>query len=85
MKTRVQLSDFGAAFVYDKRNAHAAHAIQRFEVRAWGILAEELIGSTEGMHNSVRALITSCIGPLSDRPSFDEIVDVLGALVGALS
>jgi serine/threonine protein kinase len=65
---RVKLSDFGAAFFYDTA-APYAELVQRIEMRAFGVLVEELYKLSGGKDASLSELAKSCrckIGTFSD-------------------
>jgi hypothetical protein len=81
---RVLLSDLGAAFAYDAREGGVGRALERMEVRAYGVLAEELldrVAAPEAMVGLLRALASACLAAdVCSRPSFEELVDALDAL-----
>ncbi|MGI3899869.1 MAG: leucine-rich repeat-containing protein kinase family protein [Janthinobacterium lividum] len=60
------LSDFGAASALP--DGSAGEAWRRIEVRAFGLLLEELRACCEAPPASVLALARACAGPPSDRP-----------------
>lgn len=78
---QVLLGDLGAAAYYGAMDAAAGHALERMEVRAWGILVEELLARTGpegGALSGLRELQTRCCAPeVNARPSFREIVEAL--------
>ena len=70
---RVKLSDFGAAFFYD-RTAPYAKLIEKIEMRAFGVLVEELqaLLGDSGEENPLFAkLVGACYG--SDTTSFADL------------
>jgi serine/threonine protein kinase len=65
---RVKLSDFGAAFFYDKA-APYAELVQRIEIRAFGVLVEELYILSGGKEANLSELAKCCrsqIGTFSE-------------------
>lgn len=89
---RVLLGDFGAASFFTPGTAHA-HALQRLEVRAFGVLLAELLERCElTADTAVTATSRHVVARLSDlktaclddetarRPLFDEIERVLASL-----
>lgn len=76
------LGDFGAAARYAALDVPARAAVERFEVRAWGVLVEELLARVTTPEaaslDSLRALAQRCCTPVvTDRPTFAEIVAAL--------
>lgn len=73
---RVKLSDFGAAFFYD-RTASYATWIEKIEMRAFGVLVEELQGLLEGEEESpiFVKLVTACRE--SEATSFADLGQLL--------
>jgi hypothetical protein len=75
------LGDFGAAMVYDVADTVIAAGLERIEVRAFGLMLEELLvrcaGETEDERNvmdEVRLVQEACTGSLVDgRPSFRAV------------
>ena len=84
---RSLLGDFGAASLFDPQALHAG-MLQRIEVRAFGILMEELIERCnvgpgcghilEGLAHLQRACLQEQIG---SRPLFDEVELLLSELI----
>lgn len=67
------LSDFGAAARL--LDGAAGQAQRRFEVRAWGLLAEELLDRCDAGMPALRALAAACTQPVvAARPDFDAVV-----------
>jgi hypothetical protein len=72
------LGDFGAACFYPQDDSLAARALQRIEVRAFGILLGELLAISGCEDERVKALQAACVQPeVLARPSFAEIVETL--------
>nr|WP_254216039.1 leucine-rich repeat-containing protein kinase family protein [Burkholderia multivorans] len=76
------LGDFGAASLYDVRDAQRAARFERLEVRAFGYLLGELLEQCEPRGwagaPALDALAAACLNEDVDaRPSFAEIVDAL--------
>ncbi|RAA25544.1 protein kinase [Burkholderia multivorans] len=76
------LGDFGAASLYDVRDAQRAALFERLEVRAFGYLLGELLERCEPRGwagaPALDALAAACLNEDVDaRPSFAEIVDAL--------
>lgn len=76
------LGDFGAASLYDARDARRAALFERLEVRAFGYLLGELLERCEPRGwagaPALDALAAACLNEDVDaRPSFAEIVDAL--------
>jgi hypothetical protein len=71
------LGDFGAASFYP--TPEQGHALERIEVRAFGILLKELLDRCEGpVDQGLHQLQVRCTQPLvSTRPTFREIVGIL--------
>ena len=67
----VKLSDFGAAFFYDTA-APYAELVQRIEVRAFGVLVEELYTLSGGEDADLSELAKSC---RSQIPSFSDLCE----------
>ncbi|CAG9220641.1 Protein kinase [Paraburkholderia tropica] len=81
------LGDFGAASLFDARDASLAKALERIEVRAFGCLVEELgqrlAGESGDLAAGFEALSADCLAEsVEDRPSFDEVVERLAAIDG---
>lgn len=74
------LGDFGAASMYDIHAPHAA-ALQRLEVRGFGVLLGELMARCDGDASSLAQLQRDCVqSHTAARPLFDDIERQLGAL-----
>ena len=75
------LGDFGAASFHAIANTSQTRALQRIEVRAFGVLLGELLARVEGqVSDELVALQNSCCQPnVLARPGFDEIEAVLNA------
>ncbi|MCK6425138.1 MAG: leucine-rich repeat-containing serine/threonine-protein kinase [Burkholderiaceae bacterium] len=72
------LSDFGASSRL--LPGFAGQAQRRFEVRAWGLLAEELLDRCESDLPDLRELARACAQPIvSQRPDFDALAGQLAA------
>lgn len=77
------LGDFGAASFHALDDTEETRALQRIEVRAFGILLEELLerietGLSPGQHERLRALVGDCCQPqVLARPGFAEVIGVL--------
>nr|WP_254227475.1 leucine-rich repeat-containing protein kinase family protein [Burkholderia multivorans] len=76
------LGDFGAASLYDVRDAQRAALFERLEVRAFGYLLGELLERCEPREwagvSALDALAAACLNEDVDaRPSFAEIVEAL--------
>ncbi|MCU1716886.1 leucine-rich repeat-containing protein kinase family protein [Pseudomonas sp. 5P_3.1_Bac2] len=80
------LGDFGAASRFDPQTEQG-QALQRIEIRAWGILLEELIQRCpEAQATELLSLAQACMQEdLQQRPSFSEAVAKLAALLAALN
>ncbi len=76
------LGDFGAASFHATADTLETKALQRIEVRAFGVLLGELLARVEGaVADELVELQLSCCQPqVLARPSFDEIEVVLSAL-----
>ncbi|AZE95335.1 Serine/threonine protein kinase [Pseudomonas orientalis] len=76
------LGDFGAASFHSTADTLETRALQRIEVRAFGVLLGELLERVEGaVANELVELQISCCQPqVLARPSFEEIEVVLSAL-----
>ncbi|MCF5230172.1 MULTISPECIES: protein kinase [unclassified Pseudomonas] len=77
------LGDFGAASFHVTADTQETRALQRIEVRAFGVLLGELLERVEeGFNNeALVALQQSCCQPdVLARPSFEEIEALLHAL-----
>ena len=77
------LGDFGAASFHAKSDSVESRALQRLEVRAFGILLGELLeridsGLTEQRREQLEQLQARCCQPqVMERPGFDEVVRAL--------
>ncbi|NBA95960.1 leucine-rich repeat-containing protein kinase family protein [Pseudomonas sp. R5(2019)] len=68
------LGDFGAAAFYPQAAGTMAQALQRIEVRAFGILLGELLERGDDSDPAMEALQQSCLlAQVMQRPSFAEI------------
>ncbi|WP_300635503.1 protein kinase [Pseudomonas sp.] len=75
------LGDFGAASFHATADSEETRALQRIEVRAFGVLLGELLERVEGtVAPELVELQKSCCRPdVSARPSFEEIEGLLHA------
>ncbi|GJE54228.1 MULTISPECIES: leucine-rich repeat-containing protein kinase family protein [Methylobacterium] len=72
------LSDFGAASMLPP--GPAGEALQRIEVKAWGLLLGELLARCEAGRDDIGTLARACTQPdPKDRPLMAEVVAALGA------
>ncbi|AVO59997.1 leucine-rich repeat-containing protein kinase family protein [Pseudomonas chlororaphis] len=77
------LGDFGAASFHALADTEETRALQRIEVRAFGILLEELLeriesGLSPRQHERLQALVSDCCQPqVLARPGFAEVGDML--------
>jgi len=83
----ILLSDFGAASNYASLSAANATAMQGIEVRSFGCLMEDLLGSScdseecEDLFEPLVLLKNRCMHPkVAMRPTFAEIKSELDAL-----
>ena len=83
----ILLSDFGSASNYASLSSVNAAAMQAIEVRAFGCLLEDLLGSScdsdecEELFEPLVLLKNRCMHPkVSQRPTFADIKSELGAL-----
>ncbi len=76
------LGDFGAASFHAKADSVETRALQRIEVRAFGILLGELLERVEGQASDelVRLEKSCCQPDVLARPGFDEIETMLGSI-----
>ncbi|MGF6096526.1 protein kinase [Pseudomonas sp. 18175] len=76
------LGDFGAASFHATADTLETRALQRIEVRAFGVLLGELLERVEGeVSEELLALRDSCCQPdVLARPGFEEIEVVLSSL-----
>jgi hypothetical protein len=76
---RCLLGDFGAAVFYPRDGQPLTQALERIEVRAFGILLGEWLAHCETADAHLQVLQAQCIQPqASARPSFAEVVAQLG-------
>lgn len=77
------LGDFGAACFHATDDSPQTRALQRIEVRAFGILLGELLeridsGASDQQRERLQALQQRCIEPeVLKRPSFSEVIEAL--------
>lgn len=72
---RCLLGDFGAAAFYPRAELALAGALERIEVRAFGILLGEWLAHCATADARLQALQARCVQPqVSARPSFAEVV-----------
>lgn len=75
------LGDFGAASFHAAADTLETRALQRIEVRAFGVLLGELLERVEGGDVTLLALQQQCCQPdVLARPSFEEIESLLQSL-----
>lgn len=75
---RCLLGDFGAATFYPHDGQPMAQALERIEVRAFGILLGEWLAHCETADGRLQELQSRCIqAQVSARPSFAEVVAAL--------
>ncbi|NBF09941.1 leucine-rich repeat-containing protein kinase family protein [Pseudomonas sp. Fl4BN1] len=80
------LGDFGAASFHAQGDTPETRALQRLEVRAFGILLEELLERGDGslafeQRQKLQALVQSCCQPeVLARPDFMQVSQVLEAV-----
>ncbi|MNL42238.1 3-deoxy-D-manno-octulosonic-acid kinase [compost metagenome] len=80
------LGDFGAASFHATADNPQSRALQRIEVRAFGILLGELLervdsGLSDEQRGALRDLEQRCCQPdVLTRPGFDEVVQALAVL-----
>jgi len=68
------LGDFGAASFYPADDQPASRALERIEVRAFGVLLGELLDHVPIAHAALRALQNQCVGDdVLSRPGFAEV------------
>ncbi len=79
---QARLGDFGAAALYAAAGEKLGSALQRIEVRAFGVLLEELLQRCEeNPPAQVERLKNRCVGPATAScPNFDMIVRELDAM-----
>lgn len=81
---RALVSDFGAACFYRGNKALNGHLVERVEVRAFGILLEELleravVSKAYSQLRDIRDLVIRCTSPdVTQRPCFEEVCVGLG-------
>lgn len=74
---RCLLGDFGAATFYPRGGQPLSAALERIEVRAFGILLGEWLAHCDTDDARLQTLQSQCIQPqVSARPSFAEIVEM---------
>ncbi|MBK5542364.1 protein kinase [Pseudomonas sp. TH05] len=77
------LGDFGAASFHVTQDTAQTRALQRIEVRAFGILLEELLQRTDSglrdqQREALEQLVSRCCQPeVLARPGFEEVLEVL--------
>ncbi|VVO56345.1 hypothetical protein PS865_00555 [Pseudomonas fluorescens] len=77
------LGDFGAASFHATRDDVQTHALQRLEVRAFGVLLGELLERVDsGLSTERRAQLEAlerrcCQADVLGRPGFSEVIEVL--------
>ncbi|NER59104.1 serine/threonine-protein kinase [Pseudomonas sp. MAFF212428] len=72
------LGDFGAASFYPQDGSQTAAALQRIEVRAFGVLLGELLARCEQRPPAWEALQARCVQPqVLERPDFAQIEQAL--------
>ncbi|UII69476.1 protein kinase [Pseudomonas sp. HN11] len=75
------LGDFGAASFHTTADSVETRALQRIEVRAFGVLLGELLERVETSDATLLALQQRCCQPdVLARPGFDEIETLLGSI-----
>ncbi|WP_409300245.1 leucine-rich repeat-containing protein kinase family protein [Pseudomonas sp. KCJK8993] len=80
------LGDFGAASFHAQDDTPQSQALQRLEVRAFGILLEELLDRQDGslapaQHQGLRDLVQRCQQPhVLARPAFEQVIRELDSL-----
>ena len=80
------LGDFGAASFHATADTLETRALQRIEVRAFGVLLEELLeridaGLSDDQRQVLEALRERCCQPqVLARPAFEEIEALLSSL-----
>jgi Protein tyrosine and serine/threonine kinase/Leucine rich repeat len=80
------LGDFGAASFHAVEDNPQTRALQRIEVRAFGILLGELLARIDsGLSDRQRLALEAleqrcCLADVLGRPGFGEIIEVLGTL-----
>ncbi|WP_194790623.1 leucine-rich repeat-containing protein kinase family protein [Pseudomonas sp. UFMG81] len=72
------LGDFGAASFHPRDTSPHAQALERLEVRAFGILVEELLAQCQESDPPLHQLARRCQHPdVAARPCFNELVERL--------
>ena len=75
------LGDFGAASFHATADSLETRALQRIEVRAFGVLLGELSERVEASNETLQALQQRCCQPdVLARPSFEEIEALLTSM-----
>ncbi|MBD1553793.1 leucine-rich repeat-containing protein kinase family protein [Pseudomonas typographi] len=72
------LGDFGAASFHAGDGGPQAQALERLEVRAFGILLGELLHCSGERAEHLKRLAVACIGAPAQRPRFIQLADALG-------
>ena len=68
------LGDFGAASFHPQDDSPRAQALERMEVRAFGILVEELLTHAQVLDTRLLAMARQCQHPeVLERPGFNEL------------
>lgn len=84
---RCFITDFGGATFLPQGDLGLKHALERLEVRAFGILLEELLerctahAAETGAVDKMRSLQAQCQGTPSERPLFADIQRLLASIV----
>ena len=79
------LGDFGAASFHGISDSLESRALQRIEVRAFGVLLGELLARVDsGLSDELRGMLEDlerrcCQPQVLERPGFDEVVQTLAA------
>ena len=81
-----RLSDWGASFVYDRKNVELAEMLERIEVLAFGRLIQDLIDwhhdmAIQDLSGPLKELLSSITQPnQASRPNFRAIKEKLGGM-----
>jgi hypothetical protein len=84
---RCRITDFGGATFLPQGAPGLKHALERLEVRAFGILLEELLercgveDAEKSAVDKMRTLQAQCQGPPVERPLFADIQGLLESIV----
>jgi hypothetical protein len=84
---RCRITDFGGATFVPQGDPGLKHALERLEVRAFGILLEELVDRctadavASDALGRMRTLQAQCQGPPAERPLFADIRTLLESIV----